>query len=80
MSSHHFRDINNRNVHDFDLDLCNGPRSNLDIPIERPRAISYVLAIAMFAISIIVYEISAYEFPSNALDLYFDFANVGQEH
>ena len=30
----HLRSIRNRNVHNLDLDLYNGPRSNVDMPIE----------------------------------------------
>ena len=36
---HRLRDINSRNVHDLDIDLHNVPRSNVNMPIERPHAI-----------------------------------------
>ena len=29
-----FRDIRNQNVHDLDLDFCNGPRSNLNMLLD----------------------------------------------
>ena len=46
----YFRDIHSRNVHDLDLDLWNGLPSNLDILMERPRAISQLITIAMIGI------------------------------
>ena len=49
---HRFRDIHSGNVHD--LDPLNGSRSNVNMPIERPHAIFYVLALAMFDLSLFV--------------------------
>ena len=40
---HRLQDINSRNVHDLDPDLQNRPRSNVNMPIERPRVGFYVL-------------------------------------
>ena len=51
---HHIRNIHSRNVHDIDLDIQNGPKLNINIPIESPHATSYVLAIAIFAPSVAV--------------------------
>ena len=34
----HLRYINSQNVHDLDPDFWNGPRSNVNMPIERPHA------------------------------------------
>ena len=54
---HHLRDIRSRNVHNFDLDLLNGLMSNINMPMERRHMTLYLLAIAMFALSVTVYEI-----------------------
>ena len=54
-----FVKICNLNVHD--LDLQNGSMLNINIPIERPYATSYLLAIALFALSVIVCEILTVE-------------------
>ena len=40
-----------------DFDLANVSMSNINIPIERPYATFYMLAIAMFVLSITVCEI-----------------------
>ena len=56
---HRLRDINSQNV--LDADLWNGPRSNVNMPIERPHATFFVLAIAMFALSVTVCEILTVE-------------------
>ena len=45
-----------------DLDLKNGQRSNVNMPVERPHATPYVLAMAMFAISVTVCKITTYSF------------------
>ena len=44
-------------MHDDGLDLENGPRSNVNMPTERPYATFYLLAIAIFALSITVSDI-----------------------
>ena len=46
-----------------DLDLYNGPRSIVNIPIiiETPYATSYVMAIVMFAWTVTIFEILAVE-------------------
>ena len=61
------RDINCRNVHGLEPDLLNGPRSNINMPVERPHATSDVLTFAMFALSVSVCEIITYEL-SNVCD------------
>ena len=43
--------IRSRNVHDHDLDLQNGPRSIVNMPFERLHLTSFVLAIAVLALS-----------------------------
>ena len=57
----HFRDIHSQNVPDLNLVLQNGPRSNLNGPIESPYSTSYVMAIVMLALSSNVCEIFAAE-------------------
>ena len=44
----YFRDIRSRNMHDIDLDVYNGSRSDEIMPIEKPYAT------AMFALSVTV--------------------------
>ena len=60
---HNFRDIHNKNVHNFDLYY--EPRSNVNIPVEEPHA---VLAITMFVLSVTIYEIIMYEHIAIVLD------------
>ena len=60
---HHLRDINSRKVHDLDYDLLISPRSNVNMLIERPHVTLYVLAIAMFALSVTAGNILAIEMP-----------------
>ena len=58
-------------MHDLDFDLYNGPRSNVNIPIESQQATFYVLATAIFVLSVAVYLI----FSQNLHDLDFDLQN-----
>ena len=51
----------------LDLDHLNGPRSNENMPIERQYATLYVLATAIFVLSVTVSEIIMFELP-NVLD------------
>ena len=64
---HRLRDVYTRNV--LDLDLYNGPRSNVNMPIERAHATCYVPPIEMFALSVTVYVIFTHDRP-NVLDSY----------
>ena len=43
-------------MHNLDLNIENGPRSNVNIPMESQWETSYVLVIAMFGLSPTVYE------------------------
>ena len=52
----YLREIDSGNVHNLDLNLQNGPMSNINIPIERPYSTFYLLAISMFALSVTIYE------------------------
>ena len=61
------RDILSRNVRDLDLDLKNGPRPNVSMPVERPYEPFYLFAIAVFALFVAVCEIITHELP-NVLD------------
>ena len=64
--SHHFQDIYCKNEYDLDLDLEHGPRSTVNIPIERIYATtSYLLEIVTFALSATIFEI----FTGNVHDL-----------
>ena len=56
-----------QNIHDLDLDLWNGLRSNVNTQIERRYAYFYLLAIAMFVLSVGVWETITNE-RSNVLD------------
>ena len=51
---HHLRDIHSRDVHDLDVDLSNGPRSNLTMQMGRPYASFDLLAKATFATSVTI--------------------------
>ena len=66
-----------RNVHD--LDLMIGPRSDDNMLIEIPYAISYLMAIVMFATSVTVCQIITYELP-NVVHLNLLPENESQEH
>ena len=57
---HHSRDIHNQNVHGLDLVLYNEPRSNVNMPIESLHATFYIIAMAMFALSVTVCEINLF--------------------
>ena len=57
---HHLREIPNQNVHNFDLDLLNGPWSNVNMSLETPYA-TLCVAIAMVALSVTVCEILTVE-------------------
>ena len=59
-----------RNVHDLDVDLLNGARSNVYIPVESTD----MMAIVMFAISRTIEEI----FANRIKRLKFDLKNEGQ--
>ena len=61
---HPLREVRNQNVHDHNLDLSNGSISNINMPIERPYATFYLLAIAMFALSVTTGEIITFELPN----------------
>ena len=54
------RGIHSPNLHDFDLDLYNRPRSNINMPTGSEYVTFCNLIIAMFAISVgsntIIYE------------------------
>ena len=50
-----------RNVHYIDLDLCNEPRSNMNMAIESPCATSYVRAIVMPSLFMTISTIVALE-------------------
>ena len=54
---HHLRHTRSRKVHYIDLDLSNGPRSNVNTQIESASMTSYLIAIEMFAISVTICEI-----------------------
>ena len=64
-----FCEIFSQNVHELELDLFNLSRSNFNIPVEMPYATSYMLAIAIIALSVTVWKLCKYELP-NVLDLY----------
>ena len=49
--------ICNGYVRDLEIYLYNGPESNLQILIERLYAILYLMAIVMFALSVIVFNV-----------------------
>ena len=49
-------------MHDFDLDIQNGPRSDVSRPIESLDMNSYLMTIVMFALSLTKYEIFANQF------------------
>ena len=50
-------------LHDLDFDLKNGPRSNVNTPIESQQATSYMLAIVIFSLSVTVCEITTFNLP-----------------
>ena len=54
-------EIFGRNVNELDLDLSNGPRSNLNLIIDSTYASSYSTVIAMLANSVTILEIFAVE-------------------
>ena len=54
---HHLGDKRNQNVHDHDLNLYDGPRINLNIPIESPDTTSYLMTIVLLARYLTIYEI-----------------------
>ena len=58
---HQLRDIRSKNTYDLDFDLYNWIMSNKNEPMKRPYATSYLLAIAMFALSVTVCEILTVE-------------------
>ena len=61
-------EIFSQNMHDFAIDLWNGTRSNVNMPMERLYATSYLWAIVMFALS------------SFASEMYTNFTfNIGQD-
>ena len=49
-------DICSSHMHNVDLDLYNGPRSNTNIPIESQQLTSYMLEIIMFALLVTIYK------------------------
>ena len=55
------------NMNEFYLDLQNGSGSKINLPIESKYATSYVLAIAMFTISVIACEIFTFELFTSSL-------------
>ena len=60
---HRLCDIHSQNVYDLDFDLPNGPRSNVNTPIESQLATSYTLAIVIITLSVTVYEITTFNPP-----------------
>ena len=55
---HHFQDIQCGNVHDPDLDLQNGPGSNINIPNESQYMTCYILmAVVIFFVSLTIFKI-----------------------
>ena len=55
--SQHFQDIHWRNVHDLDLDLWNGPRSNVVTSIESPYMICYLVTIVISILFVTISKI-----------------------
>ena len=53
------RHIHSQNMHDLDLDLQNGPRSIVYMPMERLYATFLFLTIAMFALYVTICQIFA---------------------
>ena len=49
--------IRSHNVYDFDLDLLNVPRLNLNMLIEGRNQISYLKAIVLLAVSLAILDI-----------------------
>ena len=49
---HYFRNISCRKVHDFDLDVQNGSRSNLNMLIESQYALLYLMAIVALSVGV----------------------------
>ena len=45
------QDIFSKNMHDFDLDLWNGPKSDVNKPIKRSYVTSYLMEMALFVLS-----------------------------
>ena len=71
---HHLRDIRNQNV--LDLDLQNGPRSNINILIKSRNIDSYLMTISMSVRSFTIYEIIANQVKYQKFVL----ENAGQGH
>ena len=59
--SHHFQDIYCGNVHDLDLDLYNGPRSNVNMLNESPCMTCHLMAIVIFYLFLIISKIFVVE-------------------
>ena len=58
---HRLWDTLSRNVHDLDLDLSNGPRWNVNTPIERPHATFACVDKCNVSLSVTVCEMITYE-------------------
>ena len=60
---HHFHNIQCRNMHDFDLDLNNEPRSDVSMPFDSSYITSNIKAIPTCTMYAIVCKIIGYELP-----------------